>query len=366
VQLTRRGARLVVAVVIALGSAHVASAQDTRVVYAPMTFKAEAGPLRTTACLQLTERVYPTTRWWESADGHTAGPDRAFKAVIAAIKQKDRASLVKLTSPDQARDTARFDQQAGAFFQQFDSIRLIAVPRAYEFDGLVVFFGTFQSATQTAVVPLVFAQQGADSFGFLPSRTDKLTFLLVNDWFIPSTGAPADSPSYCSVAEVKRATHRVALVPVSWRPSVLLLTGAPIDAPGPLAARATQVKSTVTQMKTALLAVEPTEFFAFLTPEGAGRLRGWFASAAQAERDGYRKALLEHEPFFLFDQGPLVVVYTKSAAGDVQVMYFTAGRDERLLWTNSSHITVSDRVFKQGPLLAAASSTIPFSSLVIK
>jgi hypothetical protein len=350
----------------AFGAGTDARAQESRVVYAAMTFKTEAGPLRTSACLQLTERVYPSLPWWESAEGYATGPDRAFKAVIAAIKKRDRASLLKWTNPDQARDTARFDQQAGAFFQQFESIKLLAVPRAYEFDGLVVYFGTFQSPTQTAVVPLAFAYQGGDSFGFLPSRSDKLTFVLVNDWFIPPTGAPAESPSYCTVAEVKRATHRVPLLAVSWRPSVLLLTGVPLDDAAPATALGTRVRSAIAQMKTALRPAEPSTFYGFLTPEGAGRLRAWFASAAPADRDGYKKAFLEHEPFFMFDQGPLVVVYMKSPAGEIQTMYFTAAGDMGLLWTNSSHITVSDRVFKQGPLFAAASASKPFSSLVIK
>ena len=44
-----------------------ASAQDVRTAYAPVTFHAEAGNLRTRACLQLIERVYPATAWWESA-----------------------------------------------------------------------------------------------------------------------------------------------------------------------------------------------------------------------------------------------------------------------------------------------------------
>jgi len=50
----------------------------------------------------------------------------------------------------------------------------------------------------------------------------------------------------------------------------------------------------------------------------------------------------------------------------VQVLYFTAAPDKRLLWTNSSQLTMADGVFKQGPLFAAAGSTKPFSSLAIK
>jgi hypothetical protein len=347
-----------------LGAA--ASAQDTRTVYAPIIFNAEAGTLRTSACLQLVERVYPLTPWWENAAAAANGPDRAFKAVIAAIKQKDRAALLKLTDPAQARDTARFDQQANAFFQQFESIRLLAVPRAYEVDGLVVYFGKFQAPTQTAYVPLAFARESDDSFKFLPSRTDKVTFVLLNDWVNPSRSASFDNPSYCSDAEVTRATHRVSLVPGSWRPSALLLTGAPLAAPGALSPIATLVTTTIDRMKAALRGPDLDAFGAFVTPEGGGRLRQWFATAQPSERDAYQAAFIGQQPFFVFDQSPLVVVYTKTSTGEIQAIYFSVTADRRLLWTNSSHITVADQVFKRGPLLAAAGAAPPFSTVVIK
>ena len=65
---------------------------------------------------------------------------------------------------------------------------------------------------------------------------------------------------------------------------------------------------------------------------------------------------------------PLLVVYTRTHTREIQVLYFTvaAAAEKRLLWTNSSYLTVSDRVFKQGPLFAAAGSTRPFSSLAIE
>ncbi len=350
---------------LAFGS-EMASAQDVRTVYAPMPFHAEGRDLRTTACLQLAERVYPAATWWENASGTASGPERAFRSVIAAIKQKDRAALLKLTDPAQARDTARFDRQADAFFGQFQSIQFLAVPRAYQFDGLVAFFGKFQSASQTAFVPLVFAYEGEDTFGFLPSRTNTATFRLVTDWFAPSGSAPADTPAYCADADVKRATHRVSLVSSTWRPSALLLTGAPLDAPGPLFAIATQVKATIDRMKAALRAGDVDAFANDMTPDGGGRLKEWFVTAAPADRDRYTNAFVGQQPFFVFDESPLLVVYVRTGPRGVQVLYFTAAPDKRLLWTNSSQLTMADGVFKQGPLFAAAGSTKPFSSLAIK
>jgi hypothetical protein len=354
-------------VLSALGPASdIVSAQDVRTVYAPVTFHAEAGDLRTRACLQLTEHVYPATAWWESASGVAGAPERALGSVVAAIKQKDRSALLKLTDPVQARDTARFDKQAGAFFEQFQSIRLIAVPRAYEFDGLVVFLGKFQSTRQTAFVPLVFAREAEDTFGFLPSRTNKASFRIVEDWFGPSGSAPADTPPYCTDADVTRATHRVSLVPSTQRPSALLLTGAPLDAPGSLSAAATRVKTTIDRMKAALRADDVDAFVRDMTPEGGSRLKRWFATAPQTERDQYKTAFVGQQPFFVFDESPLLVVYVRTAQRDVQVLYFTVAPDARLLWTNASHLTTSDEVFKQGPLFAAANATPPFSSVVIK
>ncbi len=370
-----RTTRRLITVAAAIGMGYsTASAQDARVVSLPLSFSTEARVIRTTACLQVTERVYPQTAWWEDTSGSGAGADRAFKAVIAAFKHKDRAALLKATDPEQGKDTKRFDDQAGAFFQQFDAVELIAVPRAYEFDGLTVFFGKLRAKSQaTLFAPFAFAHEGDGSFGFLPSRTRKLTFELVTDWFMPSDGPPpTDNPPYCADADVKRATHRISLAAASgsaqsvWRPSSLLLTGAALDAPGSPARLATQVKTTIERMKTALRANAVDDVAKYMTPEGGSQLKGWFASATQTERDKYKSAIIEDQPFFVFDESPLVVVYTRSTAGIVHVMYFTADAANRLVWTNSAYITEVDGAFKSGPLSDAASSKPPFSKLAIQ
>lgn len=119
-------------------------------------------------------------------------------------------------------------------------------------------------------------------------------------------------------------------------------------------------------MKAALRVGDVDAFANDMTPEGGGRLKQWFATAPQNERDRYKTAFVEQQPFFVFDESPLLVVYVRTAQRDVQVLYFTVAPDKRLLWTNASHLTTSDQVFKQGPLFAAAGSTKPFSSLAIK
>ena len=362
---------MAIAVVVTLGCG-AAVAGPGHPAYLPMIFHAESQSVRTTACLQVIERTYPQSAWWEDSRSTLDAPERALQAVIAAIKHKDRAALYQHSHPTLGRDPKRFDDQAKAFFQQFEAIELSAMPRAYEFDGLVVFFAKIRFKQQTFFAPFIFASEDDGSFGFLPYRTKTLTYQLVDDWFNSTWGPAATAnPTYCTGEDITRATHRVLLVPSSGTvnqggpPSALFLVGASLDKPGRLTPLVTRVSAAIKDLKSALAGRGIDDFAGRLTPEGARRVKEWFATAGPDERRRYQAALTEQHPFFLFDASPLVVVYTKSPVG-VQVMYFTFNAGARLLWTNSSYITVSDRVFKRGPLSDAAELAQPFSSIALK
>lgn len=330
----------------------VALAQDSRKVYLPMTFKAETKSVRTTACFEVSERIYSAADWRkEFAAGN--GAERAFAAVIAAMKRKDRVALLNLSDPTQGRDPKRFDRQAMAFFQQLGAMDIVSVPRAYEFDGLVVFFAKMQSKNRTFFAPLTFTDDLKGSFGFLPYRTEWLTYRLLQDWFNAPWGpALTDTPAYCSAATVSSATHRIPLAnsaDTQKEPSYLLLKGTSIETQGELARIAGEVTSTFKELNTAM-AGPLDDLFKHMTPNGGDRLKAWFVSANQTERNAYKAALGDQKPLFLFDASPLVVVYTKPSVGPIQVMYFTSDAANELLWANSSHITLSDKVFKNGPV----------------
>jgi len=361
---------IVVAGLLGLGSG-VATAESGRLVYLRTVFSAEGRPIRTTACLQVAERTYPQTAWWEDSSGAADAPERALKAVIAAIKHKDRAALLRLTHPTQGRDPKRFNEQADAYFQQLGVIALVAMPRAYEFDGLVVFLAELRLKEQTAFfAPFVFASEDDGSFGFLPYRTTTVTYQLVQDWF-DSTWRPAatTSSTYCDQGDIKRATHRISLGSSpgapnrAGHPSQLFLIGAPIDGPGEATNLVARVKSTIENLKSAL--ANGGDFVKYMTPEGGRRLKDWFASGDPTDRRKYASLVTEQQPFFLFDASPLVIVYTRSRVG-VQVMYFTLNANKELLWTNSAYIVEADNVYKRGPLYNAALLNTPFSSIAIK
>lgn len=357
--------------IIFLLGAGAARAEDGKTVSVPVTFHAEAQDMRTSACLQVEEHVYTQPSWWEDSSGNATAEERAFKGVIAAIRRKDRATLLKLSDPSVNKNPKGFDEQAGAFFQQFDALEMLAVPRAYTFDGLAVFFAKFRSPQHMFFVPFVFAHENDGSFGFLPTRTDKSTYYAVNDWFNAPWGpGPSSKPVYCSDEEVKRATHRINLAAPAgtpiWHPSQLLLTAAPLEKAGELSGVAGKIKSTVEEMKAALNAGRIDDFLKHITPEGASRLKQWFNTADDADRTRYKTAFLQQQPFYFLNALPLMVVYTKLPDNTVQVLYFTARNDGELLWTNSSHVTVSDKIFKKGPLYNAASQDKPFGGMAIR
>jgi hypothetical protein len=355
---------------LALGCS-LAIAETGHVTYLPMTLRTKPRHIRTSACLQVEERVYPPSPWWEAANGNADAAERAFKAVIVAIKRQDREALFRLSHPTLGREAKQFDLQAEAFFQQFATIQLVAVPRAYEFDGLVAFYAKIRNSSpeESGFAPFVFALQDDGSFGFLPYRTEKVTYQLLDDWFQDPWGpAKTEHPVYCSDDEIKHATHSVRLGSSSGssHPSRLFLTGAPLDTGGDLAKIAAQIKTTMEEMKAALAVRKLDDFAQHLLPEDGKRLKEWFASAKPAEIAGYSAAFAKQQPFFFFDAAPLFVVFTKTSPKSVEVMYFTLGPRNSLLWTNSSYITIADGVFKQGPLDQSALLDQPFSNIAIK
>ena len=356
--------RAVLCLSILMSGGVVASAAT--VVNLPITFSAEGHPVRTSACLQVKETLYPKQGWWQESTGSDTAGEKAFKSVLTAIKRKDKSELLSLTDPAE-RDPKKFEEQAQAFFQQLDVLDIDSVPRAYELDGLAVFYAKIKSKTRSFYAPFIFRRETDGSFGFLPYRTNQVSFQLVQDWFTTPWGpAGTESPAYCSADELKDSGYKTSLVPdQDWNPSYVLVQGAPLDNPGAFAKQATQVKSTIQAMHAVISKGQVDEFAKRMTPEGADKLKKWWSTATDTEKTAYENSVAQQQPFFLIDAAPLLVVYTKSSAGQIEVMYFVQQNGE-LYWANSAHISVADKVFKQGPLRKSAGLKDPFTNIATK
>ena len=401
---------------LAVLACRTAAAQDHSV-YLPLVFKADAVvlpagqiPLQqfqqrdifTTACLEVVERVYPQDRWWEAAKDGSQSPESAFKAVIRALRHKDRAALIKALDPEAAQGDSHLKlygrrvgpaELAELAFQQFETLEVVAVPLAYEFDDQVVFLARARPQQPVSFLPFHFTHEPDGSFWFLLGGSKKLTYDIVQDWFNSDKnrgGSGNNQPKYCPIENVKRATHKISLFCTMglgsatsptcnvddekvWNRSQLFLSGVSFDMPGAQGVLVAQIKSTIKKMKSAMAADNIDEFAKYMDAGGARKAKQWFASADQTARNKYKAAIAKIEPVYLFDASPLVVVYTKPVDGDIRyiytgngVMYFTPAANNEWVWTNASSVTDADKVFTVGPLYKAGLLKKPFSSFEIK
>ena len=367
VLIVRAVARIGVVAALAVAPAAV-RAQEARTIHAPLVFSAEAGTLRTTACLALTERVYPPSKWWETSPGEGAPEERAFKAVIAAIKRKDRAALLKLTDPAQAKDTARV-RPAGEQF--LSAVRDHPDGRGPARLPLRRLGGVLRDVSGRRRRPRSSRSSSrasaGDTFGFLPSRTKGVTFALVTDW-VTADDRLADGarPRIATTRPSGGRPTGWSLAPAAWRPSTLLLTGVSLDAPTRPSGRAGEVAR------------------GDRSDEGGieGRKRRGVSGAHDAAGRGTAERLAGQGPG---DGDRRLQDGVRRAAAVLRLRRVAADRrlhedEDRadpgallhrpathgLLWTNSAYVTTSDGVFKQGPLLAAAAAAKPFSAMVAK
>ncbi len=339
----------------------------------PLVFFSETGETLTSACLQVIERRYPAGRWIDGdSEVSTDDAGRALRSVLGAIGRKDRAELLRLADPVRGADPAQFDQQANALFRQFQTMRILAVPKAYEFDGLVVFFAEIQSGKRTFFAPFVFSVMKNGRLGYLPYRTEQLGYVLVRDWFDSQWGpSHAVSPAYCPDEQLRRATHKASLAGATGGQSLktasqLFLQGSPLGTAGGRGTVAERARTTIEALSAAARRNDLEGVARQMASVGASRLRQWYPTAEQLDRERYMSALADLRPRFVFDASPLVIVYALSPADGPQALYLTPGAGNVLLWTNSSHLTVADELFKQGPLIEAAGQDTPFGALAIR
>jgi hypothetical protein len=342
-----------------------------RTTYLKLVFDAEGKQELTSGCFNVQEKRYEDARWWSTPGGtDRRDVEHLLKKVVAALRNRDRASLLQMSDPA-SRAPKVFDRQAEAFFQQFGVLTVKEIPRSIQINSLILFFLTFDHQGKVFSAPLVFRKAGENEFWFLPEGSMSLDYLLVSEWFDTLSASADKVDSYhCTSAEIARASYRV---PISSGPAVaakdrsyLYLAGSQLGKIFPPTELATRIESTLSNLKASLMAYDGAAPLPTFGPLGAKRLKDWWATADASERSNYISAVVTQEPFFVFDLSPLIVLYTKSHHNIPRIMYFTPDGKGSLRWTNSSYGTTLDRIFKNGPLYDAAKLAPPFSSVLIR
>jgi hypothetical protein len=370
----RFGMRLLVNTVLLLCFFHVHAAEPkAETVWLRIPFFAETNYITTAAGLRVREYVYPDEAWWESSGDKAPADRKVLSAVIHAIATKDRDALFRLSDPDRGQDSTRFAEQSAALFQQFELLRITGITRAYGVDGVLIFALEIKAPSKTLLVPFVFVCRAEDDYRFLPYKTDTLGYYIVRHWLECSPGRNlSDSSMRIPNADISRLTYEVPLPQgtnaptVSCPKGIVRFTGGRLTEDSKIKGIMARAQETIDSIKKELQAGEYDAFGSRIHPAARGKVLSWLSSSNSEDRGSYVKALIDLEPVFILDASPLIVVYGRTPMRRTEVLYFIVAKDGSLLWTNSSRITVEDRLFKGELLSAEALRDKPLERLEIR
>jgi hypothetical protein len=354
---------MVAKAVLLLASGGLLAAATAKLVHIPLTFHAESKPIVTTTCLGVLERAYPAnqTGEWTTFGPQSDAAERTLESTIAAFRAKSKEVLARLTDGP-SLPASEFDKQAAIFFSQFDRLQLLDIPRAYELEDFVVFFGIFR--LNAKVTPATLIVRTSPQPRFLLKRSQAASIELVTDWFGREwIGNGSSNLQYCSATALAGLTQRLPLPQVRTRAPEIHFRGVPGSAS---AQTAMEAKAALNGITKAVSATNVKLLLPFMAPEGARRLSEWYETASNDEKAVYLNSLAGLEPIALVDAGALQVIYVQKDKNPVQVMYFVKDAGGSFRWTNSSHVTVSDLIYKNKVMLDSATNKVPFESLRIK
>lgn len=329
-------------------------ATDFHNINLPLIFNTESEPVKTSACLQVAEKNYGDLRWWESKTGNQTPAELSFSKTISAIIKGDKKALYEL-SDLQDTEPKNFEQQANAYFEQLKTIQIASTPLAYEFNNIAVFYVkltyTYKNQQKSFFAPFVFSESPDGSFKFLPSRSNHLGYVLLDNWFESGWGPSTSSPIYCNENELRNSNITIALSASkieknkSGRSMQISLNGLQIS-------DKTEISQKTIEILKKIKSINPEENFDsyrdYMTEDGFKNLKSWYFNLNKDERKSNITAFTDNTPFYLYNEPPLVIAYTSGVRG-VQVIYLIS-TNNNLLWVNSSHITAMDNLFKSGPV----------------
>lgn len=319
----------------------------------PLVIQSEAGPVITSACLQLPGQQLPHTEWWKTDAAAQLGPE--FAATMSAITRQDRQALRQTFDAAWASKSNRVDEQATALISQLRVANLRSVPYRIDLGPSRTYFAVVSNSTQTTWVPFVF-RRGADGrWGYLPERGDNrwLPLILESLRALPPTAAP---PA-CPASGVKlMASLPLGEAQMSLRFKSSQPVSATSVAPPPVQA--------VLKLRDAARKRDAKSYLGLLTPESASSLAAWLKKVDAPEVDRYFGAWDVIEPLWYLDLSPAGVVVLGDTGGQVRSIY-TVERNGQTEIMNLSHVANADALLKaaDSPLLRKGADKKFFASL---
>ena len=170
-------------------------------------------PVMSFACLGIKERRYDGN-WENFIKTAQTAPEKALISTIHAMQAKDLEALKAVSHTDFLANPKQFDEQAKAFFSQFQIFELDGVNASFSYDDMVVFLIKIKYKGRADFIRFVLRHDAVQNkYGFLTGFSNKdpndLPGIIARDWFVSPWG-PAKTTAflYCEGHEF---THRFLL-----------------------------------------------------------------------------------------------------------------------------------------------------------
>lgn len=343
--------------------------------YIPLVVSLEGAKMKTSACLQVREKIYDTniTPWDNFKNTVATNPETDLVKIISAIQNKDSKLFENLSHSVLGSDPQKRKAQEVAYFQQFDSLQLGDVWGYQRFGDLSAFYLQIVSKTGTSgFTNFLFAGDKAGGFGFLPYKSDSLTFRLASDWFSSEWGpSKSQTPSYCPPALVEQMTHKVVIGNDNDLNSSaeLLLMGNNLTDANNKNNFSSDLLSQFTKMQEALASGRMDEYFGGYTANAEKIHRDWF-STKDKEHKQYIENFVAQKPFYVFNAEPVLIVYAVGkggiTGGNLRISYFVRNAEGQFKLTEESFGSAFDKTFKSKKFIEAANLEKPFGVWEIK
>lgn len=320
----------------------------------PLVIQSEAGPVVTSACLELPGQQLPTTDWWKTESARQVAPD--FSAVMTAIANQDRQALRQTFDASWASKSNRVEEQATALINQFQAAKVLSVPYRVDLGSDRIYFASVSLGSQTTWVPFVFRKGTDGRWGYLPERGDNRWLPLILESL--RTAGKASATATCAAND----SRLTASLPVTEpQMAVRFRNSGPAMATTQSPQPAVQL---VTKLRDAARKRDADAYLSLLTKEGASALAAWLKQVGANEADKYFAAWDSVDPVWYLDLSPVSVVVLADAGQEARAVY-AVERNGRLEIMNISHQSSADALLKTGtsPLLRKGVDKKFFASL---
>lgn len=142
-----------------------------------MVFSQEGTKIKTSACLQIEEKLYATEHSnWENFKTLKDDPEKTLTKTITAIQKKDDQSFKELSHPEFiAKD---FETQKSAYFKQFEQIQISGIKGYLKFDNLINFIVQLKFKDKVFFSDFLFISDENENLGFIQDKKGSLNLQL--------------------------------------------------------------------------------------------------------------------------------------------------------------------------------------------